>query len=308
MPRLRLKRSEEIRDKVIELNKKKINKLYGELAKETKEKIQAYKSMPDSGTKYLQLLRLNQLQSELKRMIEKINNEVQQIITDGAEEVSKAVQDEMNEFLQKIKFNYRFVHIPEEVIESVVNGAVYNKKWYLSKRIWQISEKELSDINKIVAKGIADGSSTYDIAKDLQKYVSPSAKKDWNWSKVYPNTNKVIDYNAQRLARTLVQHAFQQSFEKVGRDNPFIKEYIWLSALAHGRTCEICRERNGKHFKKDELPLDHPNGLCTWVYDIPDLRDITKQINKWQDSPTGTYPEIDRFAKMLEPLYSTLFR
>ena len=64
------------------------------------------------------------------------------------------------------------------------------------------------DIQYIVAQGIASQKSAFDIAKDLEKYVDPSAKKDWAWSKVYPGTKKVVDYNAQRLARTMVSHAY----------------------------------------------------------------------------------------------------
>lgn len=303
MPKLRLKKSEEVRDSITLESKKKIRKLYKQLAKETKEKIKKFDGMDDSGTKYLQQLRLNQLQSELKVLIEKTNKEIEELIKDDIGKVSESVQSEMNEFLEKIDFQYRFAHISEDVVNSIVNGDVYNKKWYLSKRIWQITEKEIDDINTIIAKGIADGSSTYDIAKDLEKYVNPSAKKDWEWSKVYPHTNKQIDYNAQRLARTLTQHAFQQSFEKAGEDNPFVIEYVWISAMAHGRTCQLCMDRDGQHYKKGELPIDHPNGLCTWAYVIEDLRNVAKRINEWRESPKGTYPEIDKFAEILKPLY-----
>lgn len=303
MPKLRLKKSEEVRDSITLESKKKIRKLYKQLAKETREKIKKFDGMNDSGTKYLQQLRLNQLQSELRVLIEKTNKEIEELIKSDIRKVSESVQSEMNEFLEKIDFQYRFVHISEDVVKSIVNGDVYDKKWYLSKRIWQITEKEIDDINTIIAKGIADGSSTYDIAKDLEKYVNPSAKKDWKWSKVYPHTNKQIDYNAQRLARTLTQHAFQQSFEKAGEDNPFIIEYVWISAMIHGRTCQVCMDRNGQHYKKGELPIDHPNGLCTWAYVMEDLRNVAKRINEWREAPKGTYPEIDKFAEILEPLY-----
>ena len=73
--------------------------------------------------------------------------------------------------------------------------------------------------------------------------------------------------------------------------------------MAHGRTCQVCMDRDGQHYKKGELPLDHPNGLCTWAYVMEDLRNVAKRINEWRESPKGTYPEIDRFAETLEPLY-----
>src|SRR5699024_10247721 len=158
--------------------------------------------------------------------------------------------------------------------------------------------------NKIIAKGVADGTPIYDIAKDLEKYVNPNAAKQWEWSKVYPGTNKKVDYNAQRLARTLTQHAFQKSFEAAGEKNPFIKDYICLRAFAHGKTVQLCRDRDGQHYEKDKLTLDHPNGLCSWAYEIKDLKTIAKEINEWRESPKGTYPDIDAFADSLEVLYN----
>lgn len=303
MARLRLKKSEELKEELMNKSKTKINNLYKELAKDVAEKIKKYELMPNSATKNLQLLRLNQLYKEILPLIQKTNSSIEDIIKTDVEKISSSVQDEMNEFLEKIKLGYKFAHIKEDVIESIVNGLVYNKEDFLSKRIWSITKKQLDDINSIIAKGVADGTPIYDIAKDLEKYVNPNAKKLWDWSKVYPNTNKVVDYNAQRLARTLIQHAFQQSFERAGENNPFIEDYIWLSALAHGRTCQLCRDRHGQHFKKNELPLDHPNGLCTWAYSIKDLRSVAKDINKWREAPKGTYPDIDKFAETLEPLY-----
>ena len=73
--------------------------------------------------------------------------------------------------------------------------------------------------------------------------------------------------------------------------------YRWLTSNFHGRVCDICRNREGKVFKKDELPLDHPNGMCTFEAVIPDsMTDIAKKIGQWYQSPAGTFSEIDRYA------------
>ena len=71
---------------------------------------------------------------------------------------------------------------------------------------------------------------------------------------------KQVDYNAQRLARTLVQHAYQQSIVEVTLNNPFITSYMWISNGS--RACEKCIEMDGNIYEKDQLPLDHPNGMC----------------------------------------------
>lgn len=107
------------------------------------------------------------------------------------------------------------------------------------------------------------------------------------------------------MARTLISHAYQQSFENVNRNDPFVVGYRWLTSNFHGRVCEICRARAETDqfglgvgvFPKDQLPLDHPNGMCTFEAVIPDsMTDIARKIGQWYQAPTGTYPDIDRYA------------
>jgi SPP1 gp7 family putative phage head morphogenesis protein len=168
----------------------------------------------------------------------------------------------------------------------------------LSRSIWNSTSKAKKDINTIIAEGIAQNKSTYDIAKDLEKYVNPSAKKDWAWSKVYPGTNKVVDYNAQRLARTMVSHAYQQAFVRVTKPNPFVTKYRWLASNSN-RVCELCNSRDGVLFEKDDLPMDHPNGMCTFtaVIDQP-MTDIADRIADWALGQPDS--ELDTFAQFLQ--------
>ena len=114
-----------------------------------------------------------------------------------------------------------------------------------------------------------------------------------------------IDYNALRLARTMISHAYQQSFENVNRNDPFVVGYRWLTSNFHGRVCEICRERSETDqfglgvgvFPKDQLPLDHPNGMCTFEAVISDsMTDIARKIGQWYQAPIGTYPDIDKYV------------
>ena len=57
----------------------------------------------------------------------------------------------------------------------------------------------------------------------------------------------------------------------------------------------MCKARDGVHYKKTELPMDHPNGMCTMEPVVAD--DMIDQLADWFNSPDGTYPEIDEFAK-----------
>ena len=135
----------------------------------------------------------------------------------------------------------------------------------------------------------------YDIAKDLENYVRPSAKLGWNkvtkdGVKIY---KKQVDYNAQRLGRTLVQHSYQQSFISTTQKNPFVTDYIWNSNGS--RVCELCASRDGKHYSKYDLPMDHPNGMCTMIPNV--VNNLEDKLADWYNSPDGTFPEIDEFAK-----------
>lgn len=306
MAKLRLKKSEQLKDEVIKKRQKEIKKLYEEVAKDIQKELSYYSKL-DTATGALKTQQLNDLQKDLQSKLENINQQIGAGIQSDVNSISNSVQGSMNQWLDKFGLGLKYASVPDSVVQDVLFGDVYNKKNYLSKRIWDITKKELNDINAIVAKGLAENKGVYDIAKDLEKYVSPSAKKDWEWSKVYPGTNKVVDYNAQRLARTLSQHAFQRSFERSAEKNPFVEGYIWLSAFAHGRTCQICKDRDGQFYKKGKLPMDHPNGLCTWELKMQSTKDVGKQIEDWLDAPTGTYPELDKFAESLESKFSKFF-
>ena len=91
----------------------------------------------------------------------------------------------------------------------------------------------------------------------------------------------------------------------MNRNDPFVIGYRWLTSNFHGRVCDICRERAETDqyglgtgvFPKDALPLDHPNGMCTFEAVMPDdMKTIAQKIGMWYNSPVGTYPDIDRYV------------
>ena len=98
-----------------------------------------------------------------------------------------------------------------------------------------------------------------------------------------------IDYNAQRLARTMISHAYEESFVAVTKNNPFIEAYQWITS-GSDRVCEICIDRESSDhyglgpgiYPKDALPLDHPNGMCTFdvVITMTD-EEISDAIADW---------------------------
>lgn len=257
-------------------------------------------------TQNLVLLKRN-INSRLKQL----SSDIKSGIVSDMKTASIAVVEDCRTFLKQMGFKDSEIHnafnyVPSQIIENIYTGNVYQNGWTFSKAIWRMEEQTRGKINELVAKGTAQGKSAYEVAKDVEKFVDPKAKKQSRritWTD--PRTGKKdsfyfgqVDYNAQRLARTLIGHAYQQSFRRVNEKDPFVTAYIWHSAGIHGRTCEICLERDGKLFKKDELPDDHPNGMCTYEAYIPDsMTDIADKIADWYDAPYGTYPDIDAYAE-----------
>ena len=305
--KLIFKDAEKARDAIMDSQKKEIAALYNNWADEIGERAKYYShkstaSAPVSERYY------KELQKQLRATSQDISNEVYNKIKKNMYTVADAVVEDNIKWLESFGFakdglNAAFSYVPDEIVRNLITGQIYDSGWSLSARIWSDNEATLKSVYQVMAGGLAQNKSIYEIAKDLENYVRPGAKKNWNpliamkntktgeieYKRIYKNQ---VDYNAQRLARTLVQHGYQQSFVATTQNNPFITEYIWISNGS--RVCELCAARDGVHFKKNELPLDHPNGMCTMEPAVAE--DMIDQLADWFNSPDGTYPEIDAFA------------
>lgn len=297
--KLIFKNAEEARNAIMASQKKEIAKLYEDWADEIGERANYYfhkstASAPVSERYY------RELQKQLRATSQEVSNEVYRKIKTNIHTVADAVIADNVKWLADFGFsvdglNAAFSYVPDEIVRNLITGQIYESGWSLSSRIWSDNEAALKDIYQVMAKGLAENKSIYEIAKDLESYVRPSARLPWNLRmkdgvKIY---KKQVDYNAQRLARTLVQHGYQQSFIAATHKNPFITEYIWHSNGS--RACPLCMDRDGMVFQKGDLPMDHPNGMCTMEPVVVD--NMVDQLADWFNSPDGTYPDIDEFAK-----------
>lgn len=249
---------------------------------------------------------------ELEKEIEKISKQIEKSITKGIDEVVTAqVESQMkffNEISNKFSLNLKptfssmFGTIRTDVIKELMHGDMYKDRKGLSTRIWQDTKKFKKDINTVLMEGIAQKKSAMEIAKDLEEYVNPDAKKDWNWSKTYPGTSKKVDYNAQRLARTSVHHAYQQALKRSCDKNPYVDGIRWRSAMQH-RTCQLCRDRHGwiynaskneGMYTTEEVPIDHPNGVCTLIPEVSmNMEEIGEELGRWRKGESN--PKLDEW-------------
>lgn len=298
MASLIFKDAEAAKAAIMASQQKEIAKLYEDWADEIGERAKYYShkstaSAPVSERYY------RELQKQLRQTSQEVSNEIYKKIKSNIYTVADAVVSDNVKWLESFGFsstglNAAFSYVPHEIVQNLITGQIYDSGWSLSSRIWGDNEQTLKDIYQVMARGLAENKPIYEIAKDLESYVRPSARLPWNLrmadgKKIY---KKQVDYNAQRLARTLVQHGYQQSFIATTQKNPFITEYIWRSNGS--RVCDLCKARDGVHYKKTELPMDHPNGMCTMEPVVAD--DMIDQLADWFNSPDGTYPEIDAFA------------
>ena len=298
MASLIFKDAEAAKAAIMASQQKEIVKLYEDWADEIGERAKYYShkstaSAPVSERYY------KELKKQLRQTSQEVSNEIYKKVKSNIYTVADAVVSDNVKWLESFGFsseglNAAFSYVPHEIVQNLVTGQIYDSGWSLSSRIWGDNEQTLKDIYQVMAKGLAENKPIYQIAKDLEDYVRPSAQLPWNLRmadgvKIY---KKQVDYNAQRLARTLVQHGYQQSFIATTQKNPFITEYIWRSNGS--RVCELCMSRDGQHYKKDELPMDHPNGMCTMEPVV--AGDMVDQLADWFNNPDGTYPEIDAFA------------
>lgn len=182
-------------------------------------------------------------------------------------------------------FTTMFSQVRDKVVKDIVSGNLYKDKRTLSNRIWNYTNEFGQDIQYMVNRGLLEKKSAIELAKDLEEFVKEPAKRETTWGKVYPNLkNKRVDYNAMRLARTSINHAYQTASIQSSNMNPFVEGIEWRSAMQHGRTCEVCMERHGKIYPIDDVPLDHPNGLCTMIpYISKSLDEVAAELRNWID-------------------------
>ena len=322
-----LKDSEKVRNTTTQQMQKEIRNMYQKLYQDVSKQIASM------GDENIQKQNLYLLQRTINKRITLLNNDIKNGIVRNMRIVSESVVYDTRTFLKYCGFkesdiNNAFRYVPEQVVSNIITGNVYQDDWSLSSAIWGYNKKTQEGLNKIISIGTAQGKGAYEVAKDIEQYVDPMAQKP---SRVIQKTCKArltdvragraqyvgqdiqdkfrfgkVDYNAQRLARTLISHAYQQTFQMVNENDPFVTAYKWITSNFHGRVCEICRERAETDqyglgegvFPKDQLPLDHPNGMCTFEAVIPDsMVDIANRIGRWYESPLGTDPELDRYAQ-----------
>lgn len=295
---LTMKDAEMARDAITKEQTQHIASLYKEWAKDINEQAKFYSTKKTASSAFSERY-MKELKKQMTQTSKLVANDIYATTKGSLLQVSDAVVRSNVDWMKSLGFGgggMALSYIPNDTVTRLVTGQIYEGGWNLSKAIWGDQQKTLQDIYTIIAKGTAEQLSVYEIAKELEKYVDPTKALAWNYKAsdgawIY---KKQVDYNAQRLARTLVQHAYQQSAVSAAKVNPFVKGFIWRASGA--RVCPLCDEMDGSYFEKSAVPFDHPNGMCS-LEPVTDP-DIEDKLAAWVKDE-GSFPEIDAFAKLV---------
>ena len=293
-----------IKDSLSKQQAKDISALYMDWASQI-DGLADYYSKKIAPSYSLETLYQQQLKKQVTEMSKQVANGVYDKANTNLYKVADAVVSDNIEWMKQFGLgddvvDAAFSNIPQSTVNALLTGSVYGQagSWSLSKSIWSDNQDTLKKIYQIVAQGSVMQMPTGEIAKKLEEFVNPSKQFKWNGPSGYPPVyGKKVDYNAQRLARTLLQHCYQESFIAVSQKNPLITK---VKYVANGsRACDVCKARDGKVYAITKVPLDHPNGMCVlepvvntsqvdklaaWVKgDLPD------KDKKWWDSKMKSY-------------------
>lgn len=195
-------------------------------------------------------------------------------------------------------FSGVFSQTPDDVLRALLDGRMYRDGKSLSRRIWSRMDQLAGNIEDIVAQGIAQKRSALNIARDLEAYVSPKAKMPVSWLKIYPDIpfDRQIDYNAQRLARTAINHAYWAANVETAIKNPFCTAIHWQLSPSHyerqvARFGEDICDTYANHdeglgrgnFAPKNVPMPHAQCLCVQYQVVPEIGEVADRLSKWVD-------------------------
>lgn len=156
------------------------------------------------------------------------------------------------------------------VAEEFLHGDTLN----LSGRIWRIDRDARDGINSVLMKGIANGDSAWNVAKELEQFLGADADcPRWTSTRLYgltkteiaqgditgllsrpkgaapgsltavlvdnPCNGRGVSYNALRLARTEIQRMHALATDRMLAKQPWVEQEKVNTSPSHGET-DIC--------------------------------------------------------------------
>lgn len=186
----------------------------------------------------------------------------------------------------------------------------------LSRRIWDSSIEVRRKIDALLDEGIRTGRSAFDIAADLEQFLTPGAALK-RTTKPY---GRNASYHAMNLGRTEIAYAHSNATRAAGYANPLVDGWEWALSASHPKI-DICDElatigMAGERLR-DPYPLDgaepvvvkdsHPQCLCNNRTSIS--QNIDDIIAKLRDDMRNNRPapvtpiDVYNFVRVLMGIY-----
>lgn len=295
----------EARKKFLKLNleqEKEIIKIYKESAKQISEKLSKVKA-GGLTSRYL-----TELDKAVKMYTKELDYKLSKSIKDGINASSEIAAQAQLSFFENMHldedlnstFRKMFTQLNIDVIKTLISSNYYKDGKILDNRIWNITRKNAKDINKFIKVNITSGTNARELAKELDRYINPL-------SRITPKTlkagiSKNISYQAQRLARTSLDHANTEAYIQGSRKNPFCKGLKWNLSSSHYERqvkrhgldiCDKYAEENiyklgAGVFPPDKYPISHPNCLCYCTTVMLDIEDARAELIAWVKGESNT--------------------
>lgn len=286
---------------VIEQEKELLS-IYEEVAKQVAYKLS--KAKPAG----LTVRYLSELDKIINEYIDELRSNVVETIKDGIEASSQIASAIQLSYFENIDpredilatFNKMFNRLPTSIVKQLISGSYYADGKTLNNRIWDLTSKNSKDIDRLIKINVAKGVNARELAKQLDAYINPTKKIDAKTLEA--GMNKNISYQAQRLSRTSLTHAHNETYIQGSKMNPFCRGLKWnLSPSHYERQVkkwgqDICDEyatrdsysRGQGVYPADKYPVAHPNCLCYPTQENAPVERAREEIIKWLNGGSNT--------------------
>lgn len=257
-----------------------------------------------------------------------------EVIEKANERMSEAAIQRRGELLEDTEQDFDAVFKPQLAgVLDAANRRLYGDGLTLSQRIWRLDQNSWDAIRGILAQGVADGNSAWNVAKLLEEYLGAGREcPRWTSTRLYGRTKQDIAdgdrtglytgeacagqgvaYNALRLARNEFQVAHHMATDAQFAAMPWVEEEEINLSPSHpdiGCKCEkVVKE--GKNFTnvypkgKISLPI-HVQCLCYKTAVLMADEEFVKRVRGWLDG-TSPWGAMDDFASWLGVLPQNAF-
>lgn len=285
--------------KLTMLQEKKIMQVYNQMGEELLKEYMSFNSTP---------YQKKMLQEKIKYYNQQVENIVKEYAELQAENVVSAQMEVFKDVFKDYKIDDDFLKmygkIDKECVNYIIKGNLYSNGKGLSERLWNIGKVQGKNIQDIIVEGQLQGLGAVKLGKLLQVYTSgnngawKNACKKLGASYAYQITKAGVSYEALRLARTTIAHTAQVSLMTSVKFNPFVDGVRWNTSNSD-RVCPRCRDKDGVVFTKEDVPFDHPNGMCYQTVVITKSgKEIGEEVGAWVGGEEN--PQLDKWAKQME--------